>query len=339
GFNLDAFHRIEPATDLRAVQLVAGANHLLVGNASRNILVSDDGRGDIWDPTIKNSADTYDLGIGRAITGVAETADGAVFATDSGMYYFRTSGSIPPFVVTQVDRRGTRSGIAMTPLGPVFVGPQDAHVAGLAQGIASRIGPYLVGYEVFWHEGQNAILFTTGSDAVYMDPATGAVWRTTLPHAQFQSAMVQAEDPSAVWTHYFLATDARLYRESVPDLSAMSPVAGAVVDTKDFAFQSPCETDYIRRIKVDWEPLTNATTDAIEVLAYPRNDLFPGLLGGVGMQFDLTANFVSQGVLTAGASELYVNLQGKYARFRFKQKSGRARVRGFTIERERGGDR
>src|SRR5262249_22320041 len=107
--------------------------------------------------------------------------------------------------------------------------------------------------------------------------------------------------------------------------------AGAFFDTKDFCFGTPAVRADIEAIKVEWECLSNATTNAIRVYALSRDDLLPGILGSDGLQQDLTSLFVLQGTLTGGTARLPVRLRGKYVRFRFQQVSGRMRIRSFAV--------
>src|SRR5262249_4738688 len=141
---------------------------------------------------------------------------------------------------------------------------------------------------------------------------------------------------------YFFATHlGSIFREEHIDPDgATAGMASAFVDTKDFSFDNPQSNDFYDRIQLDWEPLVNSSTDSVQVCAYVREELIPsGFVGSPTLETDLSSNFVSLGTLTGSNRQLKINQRGRYARFRFQAMSGRVRIRGFSIRRQRGSDR
>jgi hypothetical protein len=253
--------------------------------------------------------------------------------------------------------------IGVTPYGLVYCGHDDFYLVG-SGGVGSRIFRYYLkrpgGTEdpppapFVWHRERGVLIVpktkvVQGLDTLeflYFDPTTHAWSRGRAvkndgsplwirAHALITSRLVGNNVPNR--RHWLISADisdpGAIYRED-----PSTAIAGAFVDTKDFAFEDPLDDDYLDRIKLDWEPLTNAATDAIEVLAYTRNDLTQ-IIGSPGFEQDFTSLFVSQGTLTGAQSELPLRLRGRYTRLRFKQVSGRVRIRGFSLRRERAGDR
>lgn len=154
-------------------------------------------------------------------------------------------------------------------------------------------------------------------------PTGGHYLRSAFIHSYTAAGAMQRQ----LW----VATRTGIYREGG------NAIANGVVDTKDFAFGSPARRARVNALKVDWEPLSNAVTDAISVWAAERDDLSRNQLGTVGR--DTIVTWRQIGTLTGGASELPCRLAGKFLRLRFRQESGLARIRGFHINRDIASDK
>ena len=369
------FARIAPSNPLQARFLIATNNYLIAASTGgtsptnsemRTVRVADATSTSVWDPAISNAADEFILDSPGIIRGLVPTPDGALILTSDRVFAMSKTGGIPPFTVSVVHDGGPHETLqhgVNTPFGIFYgiVGNIMHNGAPLpAAHKVSRILNRVFGADNYmskylWHPARQALIIphaptsasaTSPLGNLYYDPMEQVWWRLTNPTDiglgldQAIATIGPTQPPTGVPRHFLMDSTGILYVEDTVDHPTLStPVAGAVLDTKDFAYESPTTRDYTDRIKVDWEPLSNASTDAVEVLAYVRNDLSPGILGSHSLAMDLTSNFVSLGTLTAGASELPVRLHGKFNRFRLKQSSGRVRVRGLSLRRRRGSDK
>jgi hypothetical protein len=359
-----------------AVDRIGASNTLRT--ATRTVAWCDSLTPQVWDTLMFNSAQTYEVTeLPYGITGIARAdADTVlVFSTDR-ILILKYTGSNPPFtrhlatlggniqgVITSnlpSSPIGARGGVASTPLGVVWYGDDDIY---LWQGGPKAIGNPIRNYlrekasrtvrvlNPVWHGHWGLLLVpvmitATNCEMFMWDPLTGA-WSRRVMDFSSKAPVAQVYAPTGdsangQWAGRWLAcmSDGHVIGEN-PDMT--QPFAGAFVDTKDFAFDDVMGDAYIDRIKIDWEPLTNSTTDSIRVSSVARNH-YGNILGGISGEQDETANFSfalnNGGTLTgSGQSELQLRIRAKFVRFRFTQLSGRARIRGFAIRWQRASDR
>lgn len=358
--------------------LVSFAAHIIGGGigsttpgGQRTLAWSASNDQTVWAPAASNDADFVLLDdVESGVLGIGRGADNiALVLTRTGIYGLAPTGGIPSFTRQRLAMRGVRESspgrtlpdrtcyFAETPYGLLYAGGDAFYLAG-GQALGQKIFRYYDQaapteeasiHQFHWHPTRGVVMIPVarfgggGSREMLMVDPTGDIWsRQTVALSTTVStrhAVIHATASSGIVydVHCMLNNPVGTTSLQVEDVVNLAPVIGAFVDTKDFGGADGPR--YIDEIKVDWEPLTNATTDAIEVLAYARNDLSPGILGTDGGQQDFTTQFVSQGVLTGGASELKLRSKGKFTRFRFKQSSGRVRIRGFHLRRQTGGDR
>lgn len=369
------FARIAPSNPLQARFVVATNNYLIAASTGgttptasemRTIRVSDANSTQVWDPDISNNADEFTLDSTGIIRGLFPIADGAIVVTSDRTYALTRTGGVPPFQLSIAHEGGPHETLQHgvgTPFGMFYGIVGGIMHNGAPLGAAEKVSRILnrsgsadnYTSKYLWHPARQALIVphappgtssNTSLGNLYFDPAAGVWWRLTNPSAiglgldHAIAAIGPTQPPTIVPRHMLMDASGVLYVEDTLDAGDSSdPVTGAILDTKDFAYETPTTRDYTDRIKVDWEPLSNASTDAVEVLAYVRNDLSPGILGSQSLAMDLTSQFVSLGTLTAGASELPVRQHGKFNRFRLKQSSGRVRVRGIALRRRRGSDK
>ncbi len=353
------YRRITAIGLLRPRYVIATAGHLVAGyvgdtntNDRRNLAVSDAGSITAWDPDIGNSADSFELSGAGEISGMCAWRDGGLVLTEERIYALQSTGAIPPFTVSIAEERGSgyaQAGafqrIVATPYGVFYDGSDDVYALG-AGGVGAAIYRYLrwnalspsIIPKWLWHPRRGDLLVpTANNETLGYEPETRAWYRRSHPAGGFGAHEIGWPRFDGFEGLYWgLGSGDTMWRED--DLDSPTPFPGAFVDTKDWAIGAdPTRDGYWDRIRIDWEPLSNSATDAIEVLASVRNDFAPLVLGQYGMNLPLT--FTSLGALAAGTSELPIRLRGKYARFRFRATSGRSRIRGFAIRAARGGDR
>ena len=361
------FQTIKPVGFSRFVaqHLASFGGHLIAADGSngttsdrgRAVFVSDADSTDVWAPAVGNSADDFALDDAIAsLTAVGPlTNNGFALYTRGVTYVLQPTGGIPPFTRQTLQARGVleRQNVGLTPYGPFIRSSDDFYIG--ATPVGRKIWRYyrklkemdaLAVPEFKYHERDGAVLVmarseTATADLLLFDPVNGAWSRTLLPSVGSgwirHGFLYDNNSGNASYDlgrHWIAAIDGTIYAEA---FTATTPHSGAFVNTKFFHYEDPTRDNYYGRIKVDWEPLTNATTDAIEILAEVRNDLSQAVLGSVGG--DIPGTFTSLGTLTGGASELAMRKRGKYIRFRFQHSSGRARIRGFALLRRRGSSR
>jgi hypothetical protein len=355
-----------------AVNLVGAGNTRRA--ATRTVAWCDSLQSHVWDTMMFNSAQTYEVTEAPyGITGIArgDVNNVLVFFSDRIMVLTYT-GSNPPFTRSWVQLGGNiggvvapntptamigaRGGVANTPLGPVWTSDDNVYIwAGGPQPIGNQIRNYIREktnravriLNPFWHGHWGLLCVPVGlTDANYdifmFDPLTKAWSRQTLEiGGKLPVGTVYAptgDSTTGVWAGnwFTAASDGHVLRETT-DLTLAH--LGAFVDTKDFAFDDIMADAYIDRIKVDWEPLSNTTTDIITVQALSRNH-YGNILGSTGGEQNQSGNFVTQGTIVGSVqSEVSLRLRAKFVRFRFLQTLGRARIRGFSVRWQRAGDR
>lgn len=356
-YNGVTFARINPAGGLHGLVSCIAAGHVILGNEDdasgsfalpRTLAWSDASDPTTWVPATANSADDVILDSEGIILGVVPVPDGFVVLTTLALFRGTSTGSIPAFTIQRFQERGGRNfaQIIHTPDGVFHDGMDDIYPLG-GEGISRRVYRYWASQapipRLRWHRTLGCLLLSTANEVLFVDPSTGAWSRQSYPVAAVthEASVDLAANPEGdlIGLHSFMAANGDIYRE---DAIVGTAAVGAFVDTKDFGGADGPR--YVDQIRVDWEPLTDRNNDSIEVLAYTRNDLSRddttgGILGASGAQMDLTTKFVSQGFLTGGAANLTLRKKGRWTRFRFKQTSGRARIRGFHLRTAVGGDR
>jgi len=338
----------------------------------RTVLISDANDPTVWDPAISNSADS--LVMDDAESGVTAMlrmdANSLGLWTRRGQHVLSPTGGIPPFTRQWVGTQGAWPAVSgsndpalilhslagETPYGVVIRGPDDFYLgqqkAGkgmfayfLAQETVASLFQWFPQY--VWHAARGFVIlpgqFGSGSPGVRGEYLLWDLQRSVFMRRTFQppsSAIIRhaflldnlnGTVAPLQGRHWLVAGDGKVYTE---DASGTAQ-SGAFVDTKDFAFGDPSRTDLVTKIKVDWEPLTNSSTDALDIYAVAHDDASKGVRGSAGLATANVTNAMALvGTLTGGASELVCRLQGKFVRFRFQQNSGRVRIRGFTIEHQ-----
>jgi len=350
-FGIDIVRVTGGLTELTPAFVANAAGALMVGwvgagvGQGRRILVSDAGNGDEFRVNASTTSDDTIFDAHGPIEDMVSTARGAAIVCRDAIYMATATGGVPAF---RFDREAIGAGALWasdTPLGLIYYGGHGLYLlngprvdgmlgnhlvrSGLGQGDFTRIS---------WHAEYAAL-------AMY-DYAAQVLWYVG-PNGAFRMAhgfsMPYVAGVAITRVPFRARNTTWLFNDStdqiIADATRTTPFAGAFLETKDFAFGLPSENDRTISISVDWEPMSNATTDAIVVKASVRNDFSSGILGRDGMQTD-QLSFTTLGTLAAnGSHELAnLNLRGKYVRFRFEQSSGFARIRGFTIRRRRGSD-
>lgn len=323
-----------------------------------------------WTPATSNDADDAVLDdVLSAINGLSPLGDNLGIFTRGGIFQMMSTGSIPAFTRHFAQGRGAWDAfpdlssawfprgphLGRTPHGTIFRGADNFYVAENGQPIASKVFDYwryryeanafpgfstMPAPQLQWHESRGVLYVPVAPDpssndveALLYDPATGAWSRRALPSGAelWRHACVWSENASTGVVghrHIFSSQLGIMYIERADGAAA----GGEFFDSKDFRLPDPFQRAEAVRIKVDWEPLTNATTDALEILTYWRDDFAPtGVLGSAGKHLDFTSQMVSQGTLSNGQSELDLRGNGKLLRIRFRRSSGRLRVRGFHL--------
>lgn len=344
--------------------LTTAAGHVLLAYTAsteagkRTVRVSAVNDGTDWTATVANDADSISLDSPSILTGIAPIQAGAVVSSIDDLFLLRSTGSIPPFIVERVQGRGSLTAPVTTPVG-TFVNSHDGVYAVGGARVSDRLGTLIRhGYEMAWHPEYSAIVFAAATSAtteevLYLDPATGRAWRIVLPtgvqylnrqtgvHCVARHLLDSAAgSEQGIYLHALLDGQSGVVGDDIYAESATLTAAksGATVDTKDFAFGSPPQLVRHDRIKVDWECLANATTDAIKVYAAARDHLAQSLLGSNAMEMN-NLTWTLLGTLTGGTSEMHIDVMGKYVRYRFEQSSGKARIRGFSIRWAPAGER
>lgn len=331
----------------------------------------------VWLADVDNTANTATLDdLSSGITALLPLGPDALgIFTKDAIHMLGPTGQDPAFIRQEILRGigcvplGPASEFAMPlhgliPGGAIFAGGDDLYT--VASGRPDAIGSKIFRYwardirptipwnlplplrPFVWHEDLGVlivprpILDPTEQDVLYFHPRTGAWSRQSLPnvgttayrcHGFLSGLDIDGNVLRRHWLAGSVAGVSKLYLETPTGANL-----NRTVDTKDFAFDSPSNDDEVSRIKVEWEPLTNASTDALEVYGVAREHPSKAVLGSQGL--DTTVNFgTALGTLTGGASELTVKLKGRYTRFRFKNVSGRCRIRGLSIRRQRAGDK
>jgi len=342
------------ATAVGGMGLVA---NLTGTGGSQLVLTSDVGDLTDWTPDVSATVEEVYLSSTGTITGAVPSEAGVVITTRSDAWLIASTGGIPAVTAQRVDGVGSFGGACWTPAG--VIGQSFGGIRMIGGGtVVPQVAQYaraLNAHRPLWHPYHAAVGFLLTSDLantdpdtiLYVDPVRNVAWRVQTDNGTQsftiagQCIQTLEEYNSTFPRHAVVTSTGNIL---VEDHNAGTPSApsSAYLETKDFAFDSPSAQDYVDRIHVDWEPLGNATTDAITVKAAVRNDFArqsgSGVLGTTGMQTS-GLTFTTLGTLTAGTSELPVRLRGKFIRFRFEKSSGRVRIRGFTIRRQRASDR
>jgi len=312
---------------------------------------------------------------------VALDANSALLSTPTVMIEARYTGGNPPFTRHQVhDLTGNVAGtpkivatgpaevvggLAKTPFGVTYYGDDDVYVwsQGGAQGIAGPVRRYfrerfsswpanIPMPSMVWHAALGVLMVPIrngGNMEWFMfDPRSGAWSRRFDNNAAISvrdSIYVQQADANGMLDGRWMILNGNgvLTQEHSTTTTPFGGPSGAVafVDTKDFHLIDSTSNRRIDMIAVDWEPLSNASTDAIEVLAATRDPIGGGILGAASGEQDLSSIFVSLGTLTGGSNhELSIpaGLRKRFVRFRFRATSGRCRIRGFVFRLVAGSD-
>ena len=361
---------INPTAACMAQMLLTSTSRVVAIRRSsvlvRSVAWSDANSSTVWDPAVSNSADDVVLDdLGYPIVAAGRRIDGSIaLLSPAGQVLLTPTASIPAFAARTLGspgcRTSPRNACVETPYGLCWVGYDDVYLEG--QSIGRPVFQYYLSQATItspemptlsWHPGLRTVIvplqtMTTGTRVFLLYDPVAQTWsRRTVARAgadyygYYRHTTVYGSSTVAP-RHCLVSSDSSRNVALAGEATDGTAHSGAFVDTKDFAFSSPLHDDYTDRIKVDWEPLTNASTDAVIVSAAVHDDLGrqagAGVLGSSGMQTS-GLTFTSLGTLTAGVSELPVRLRGKYVRFRFTQSSGRVRIRGFTIRRQRASDR
>jgi hypothetical protein len=369
------WHGIQTTGSPQAYYLASFGGHLVAGvyetlgipltpAGARGLALSSADDESLWLPAVSNTADFLVLDdVPSVVNALAPIGDNLGIFTRNGIYVLSPTGGDPPFTRHLYSRRGcldtmalgshayasplTGAMVGVTPIGTVYRGMDDFYVADLGQGIGRRVFAYyqaqLQGTDpppfYLWHDGRGVLLIPTPTDLLCYEPKTSAWSQLPLPASPLQRHAVVWDTrgggaiglPSA---RHWIGVGNQLWTERSDGV----PAGGEFVDSKDFHLGAPAVTKSWSRIKVEWEPLTNAATDAIEIFAAPHDAPSTALLGSPGLETQ-TLTFQSLGILTGGATELTCRLRSKYIRWRFKQKSGRARIRGFAFRHTGSGER
>ena len=326
--------------------LCAASNYAILtmtsaGTASglRQVRVSNATDATTWDPGISNSADEFTTDAHADIRGLVTGPDGAVLFSGDRVQVMQSTGGIPPFTLRIISDAGMAGGFqlaASTPYGVMYwTGRELVGLTGGAVPGSDKVARYVMNLtssqfptvgKLLWNPQDNALITPTDTERMYFNPRTQAWWRIAWEATPYDHAI--GITPVGTPALYAMVTSAgSLYTEAVT-----TNAASTFVDTKDFNFGDPVQAVEINRIKVDWEPLTNASTDALQIYGWAHDDLSPTLLGAYGGNADRTAQFTSLGTLTAGTSELPIRpTVAKYHRFRFSRSSGSFRIRGFSL--------
>ncbi len=347
----------------------------------RRVAWSDAQDPDLWVPALSNSADDVVLDdLESYITGLEQIGNNTMGVfTRSRISALIPTTRIPAYTrqpavagigaVSLQDRSvavTAELALGQTPHGVAFA--SDSRLYLLQPGAGLRdIGAKIADYwfknvtndsgsvlaatrPVCWHPGWRQIIFPVPDQRELMmyDPLSKAWSRLTL-NDLILGGITSDIDRMAViggaagargdlWLMQgFVASAGEVYQEQLPTVALTDDKA--FVDTKDFHVGHTII--YVDSILVDWEPLTNAGTDAIEIFAHSRDNfarVTTGILGSEGREMSTLA-FTSVGTLTAGKSVLKVRRHGRYHRFRFQNASGRLRIRGLTLMLGPGGDR
>lgn len=362
------YQTIKPTKVLSASFLASFGGHLLAAacgataTLQRTIKVSSSNSTSVWDSAVENSADEFAIGDATSpLLGLLRLGGNAlgIMMRERGSLLSPT-GALPPFTLHDAGAGGayeladatadTGGGyVGETPFGGVYLGHDDLYLAGSGRrGIGRKVigairSALTTGYspELLWHPRLGVLLVPVGDTIYGYDPLTEA-WSPTIffndliSPTYFRHAVIH--DSSSLTPRHCLLTDAR--ELFVEDLAG-GPMGG-FVDSKDFVFGDPPMQVHIGEVKVDWEPLTSATTDSIAVQLSARDDLSRiaggGILGDSAGLIQPTMTH-SLGDLQAGASELAARARGKICRFRFNQQDGRVRIRGFSFKVRPAGDR
>ncbi len=324
-----------------------------------------------WDADLSNSAG--DVILDDAASPVQAMARGPnntlLVFTEKGIHGFRPTLRRPPFTrIRLVDENGAWTGLQGTvglakaiPGGVLFYNGQDMMLYdGQLRDVSGPIREYLqelvedaaaftTAPWVDYHRRHKQVIIvpwpqsTSGDTALCYEATSGAWSRLVWTNLRKSGESTSIEFPRASCFltsgyHYslgdwWLSSEDDLWRECA---DTVSPVANsAFVDTKDFHVGH--DNIHVDSIFVDWECLTNSTTDAIEVLGHRRDDFAPSRVGDIGRQLD-DLSFTSLGTLTGGSGVLPVRQNGRYHRFRIRNSSGRFRIRGLKIKANRAGD-
>lgn len=370
------YQTIKPTKQLRGAFLRGFGGHLLLVaradtlQGQRTIYISDANDSAVWDSATSNRADEITLPEASSpLLGLVRIGVNTMgVPTRDSTYIVTPTGADPPFTVQEVNGPGTierpdatldtQGGFCgETPYGAAYLGHDDVYLLSSAAG-QKGIGRKVIGEiregtvnasaqghspQLVWHPRLGVLLVPVGQQLFAYDPRTDA-WSPSIyggeqPADYFRHAIIQ-DNSTLTPRHFMLLSQRKIYVESLTN----QPVIGGTVQTKDFTSGSPPEQIEVSRIKVDWEPLTDGTTDAIAVDVCARDELgrtasglgLVGLDGGRLFAVPATDNV---GTLTAGKSELSARARGKFMRWQFRQSSGRARIRGFSFLWRRAGDR
>lgn len=352
-------------------RLVAGWNALTQAGV-RTVSISDANSTTVWTPAISNSADSFVLDDAESgVNGFGSAATALAVFTRGKIYGLAATGGIPPLTRQVLLQRGSLDYsiptadwslpgngalIGETPYGLMYRGTDDFYFLGGDSGVGRKIYQYYRTQELtstagqmpflLWHATRGAVIVsvplvfseaTLVPEILLFDPATGAWSRRDLPIGvePVRHGMVwdtTASGNIARQRHCFINADESIYIES----STNTPVGTEWVWTKFFGFGSPIATSLVDRIKIDWEPLVNLSTDTLTIWGEPRNDLSrtltgTSILGNPGLDTAYVGGLVLLGTLSAARSELSCRQIAKYHRFVFQATSGRPRIRGFSL--------
>lgn len=355
-YNGTNFFRIAPTKALRARFVTSAGGHLIAAfsggdtptaNEARTVLISDAGDPTVWDEATSNSADEILLDTSGVIRGLVTVPDGALIIASERVYRLRTTGGIPSFTLSVEHDGGALDAnqyAVSTPHGVFYAIENDLlRLGGGAVQSARRVQrhfhtPNTLGAHLeplLWHPKRGTVILPITSPAglLHYDPVTDVWWRMARPGTGATAHTMTVAGTTVLLTgntaprHVFMDASSVVYGEQASNSAA---VTDAFLHTKDFTTGFPPQFMDIDTIKVDWQPLTNATTDAITITAIVRNHFSDGVLGDDTSGYtDLSSDFVTLGTLTGGDGELKVRLRGKYVRWAFVASSGRARIRGF----------
>lgn len=347
------FFRIAPSAVFQPDFFAAVGGYALAGRFDQDlpdsvgVRVSDANDPTVWDPDISNNADEFTLESAGDLRAFREMPNGVLCITSRRAFRLSPTGASPPIHVELLHDVGISNArlndIVASPQGLFYVLDSDVYLNGapLPHLVTSKLmRPGVVtgssGGPLQWHPILNALIVGADDGRYLYDPAAQAWTRQAWPTDTIFRGAISFRSANLPG-HWIRDLVGNIYVDGLPGVSTAQ--SSAVLCTKWFSFDGPSSQDYIDRVTIDWEPLTNATTDAVEVLGYFPNDLSNGVLGASTMELLRTGQLTSLGTLTGGQSELPINRKGKYSLFALRQSSGSVRVRGIHIRHERANDR
>jgi len=338
------FSRLTPGSGTIAGRwMVSYANRLITGNA-RTIYMADQSSLTDWTPAVSNSADTIDLDDPGAVRSLIPTQDGVIVIGDERIYMLRSTGGIPPFtlsLLSYMPNAQVYGAYGVTPVGVLYSRRDGLHLVGGGMWEPSlKVGRAIQDIQprMFYDPIRGELIIRVGNAEIWRcELATGA-WSTSSAPATLRD---HCDSRYSSYTHYLLSSSAHIiYRDG--EVADGSGYSGARVDTKDFTLPDGATAGYIDRIRVSWEPLTNATTDALQVYGWARQDYWPAAsTGNAKFQYGQgSGDFTSVGTMTGGGvTELPCRFRGRYMRWSFRPTSGMVRIRGFSFRWKPASDR